>query len=117
MGFWAGVGAGLHAQDLGRAFGADYVLHVVLEEYTMREPGSINLYRGRIVAQASVYETALPEDEARLWSGGDLRVLYPLHAPTGEPGQDDSKIRYETEKRFATLLASKFYKHEIPKSP
>lgn len=100
---------------LGELFGADYVLYVVLDEYTMREPGSINLFRGRIRAHASLYDTANQAGDARVWHGEDFSVVYPRHAPTGQPGQDDARIRYETEKRLAEMLAKKFYKHEVPK--
>ena len=98
---------------LGRALDADMVLYVVLREYQMREPGSINLFRGRITAQATVYETADGTDDERKWYNDDLRVVYPEDAPTGKPGEDDTRIRYETEKRFAQLLAKKFYDHEV----
>lgn len=100
---------------LGRAFDVDYLLYVVLDEYTMREPGSVNLFRGRIRAHANLYETSKPENEACVWTGEEFSVIYPQHAPTGQPGQDDSRIRYETEKRFAELLAKRFYEHEVPK--
>ena len=106
----------LEKTKLGQVFGADAVLYVVLDEYRMREPGSVNLYRGQISGQATVFKTASPEREARVWHGDDFRVLYPLHAPTGQPGHDDSQIRYRTEKLFAGLLVKKFYKHEVPKS-
>ncbi len=104
----------LDKTQLGRELGADSVLFVALDEYTMREPGSVNLYRGRITGQASVYETNRPEEEARVWCGDNFRALYPEYAPTGRLGQDDRKIRYETEKHFAAMVVKKFYKHEVP---
>jgi len=103
----------LDKTQLGKDFGADYVLFVVLESYTMREPGSVNLYRGQIRAHAGVFQTTLPEPEARVWKGEDFRVIYPRHAPTGQPGRDDSEIRYQTEKLFAEAMVRKFYKHEV----
>jgi len=99
----------------GRAFDADYLLYVALDEYTMREPGSVNLFRGRIRAHAGLYDTSKPENQARVWSGEEFSVIYPRHAPTGQPGQDDSRIRYETEKRFAELLGKSFYEHKATK--
>ena len=98
---------------LGRDLGADFVLHVVLDEYTMREPGSINLYRGRIRGAAALYETAQEEHNARVWEGDDFAVIHPPHAPVGELGHDDEDIRYATEKQFAGAIARKFYKHEV----
>jgi len=101
---------------IGRDLGADYVLYVALAEYTMREPGTVSLYRGRISGQGSLYDVTKPDRQARVWHGDDFRVIYPKHAPTGQPGHDDSRIRYETEKQFARMLARKFYEHEVPKS-
>jgi len=105
----------LDRTELGEELGADYVLYVILDEYTLRERGSVNLFRGRVRAQAALYEVTKPEADARVWSGDEFSVIYPEHAPTGHLGQDDSRIRYETEKRFAVQLARKFYKHEVPK--
>ena len=51
---------------LGQILGADYVLYVALDEYTMREPGSINLFRGRIVDVARtnmMIELSGPEEK------------------------------------------------------
>jgi len=100
---------------LGRLLGADNVLYISLDEYSMREPGSLNLFRGRIRAQAMVYDCSKPERSACIWRDNELSVLYPANAPTGEPGQDDLKIRYQTEKIFAEMLVKKFYDHEVPK--
>ncbi len=104
----------LDKTQLGRTLGADFVLFVALDEYRMREPGSVNLYRGRITGQVTIYETSCPEEDAKKWCGENFRVLYPEHAPTGRPGQDDRKIRYETEKQFAEIVVKKFYKHKVP---
>lgn len=102
---------------LGKRFGADYALYVTLVEYTTRERGMINLFRGSIVAEAAVYQTSLPERQARVWRVSEIRVLYPPEAPMGQPGEDDRKIRYETERSFTDKLVKKFYKHKAPKNP
>ena len=103
--------------ELGRRFGADFVLFVAVMEYTMREPGSINLFRGRIVAEASLYKTSLPERRARVWRAADIRVTFPERAPAGRRGEDDRQLAYTTRKRFAAKLVKKFYDHEAPKGP
>jgi hypothetical protein len=100
---------------LGRALGADYLIYVPLDEYSTREPGSVNLFQGRIRGQAMVYDCTGAKGEPRLWEADELSVTFPENAPAGVIGQDDSKIRYETEKLFADLLAKKFYKHEVLK--
>jgi hypothetical protein len=100
--------------QLGKAFGADFVLFLSLVEYSTREPGSLNLYRGRIHAQASLYQTSLPEREARVWRGQAIRVVYPEDDPTGLLRESDRFVRDKTEAIFADRLAKKFYDHKVP---
>lgn len=102
---------------LGKLLGARYVLYVSLIEFTTREPGSLNLYRGRITAEASVWDTSLPECDARKWYAGDLRVVYPENTHVGELEQSDVKIRYWTEKLFAEKLVRRFYDHKVTRTP
>jgi len=100
--------------QLGKAFGADFVLFISLVEYGTREPGSLNLYRGRINAQASLYKTSLDERKARLWRGKAIRVVYPEHDPTGLLRENDRSVRDKTEAIFADKLAKRFYDHKVP---
>jgi len=99
---------------LGRDLGADRVLYVALVEYTTREAGSLQLFRGRIYAQASLYDVSLDEPESRIWHCPEIRLTYPPNSPVGVVGDDDRAIRAETERRFAEALVRKFRKHEVP---
>ena len=101
---------------LGKAFNVQYVLFVTLVEYTTREPGAMNLFRGRITADAAVYQTSLPENKARRWHAQGLRTVFPETEP-GKVGDNDRRIRRETELRFAEMLARRFYKHKVTESP
>ena len=103
--------------ELGRILGADHVLSVVLVEYSTRDPGSLNIYRGRITAEVKVYQTSKAERDSRVWLGEEIRVLYPPDAPMGQVGEDDEKIRDLTNRVFAKTLVRKFYKHDVPKGP
>ena len=102
--------------QLVRELCSDFVLLVVPDTYTMREPGALNLYRGEISAQAALYQPAETESQWEIWSGDNFRVVFPPNAATGEPGSDDRRIRHETEKRFAQLLVRNFYTHKVPES-
>lgn len=99
--------------ELGKAFGADYVLFICLVEFSTREPGSMNLYRGRITAECSVYRVSLPEREARVWGGQTVRVVHPEHDPTGLLRENDRAIRDVTEHLFAERLVKRFYDHKV----
>ncbi len=102
--------------QLAKALGADYVLYVTLVEYTTREPGSLDLLRGRITAQCSIYQADLAERDSAVWRGKDIAILYPPNGPAGgSVGQDDTAIRVPTERLFAEELARKFYKHKAAK--
>lgn len=102
---------------MGKLFDAEYVLYVSLVEFTTREPGSPSLYRGRITAEASAWDTSLPERDARRWYAGDLRITFPEKAPIGMLGQNDDKIRRKTEYLFAEKLVRKFHKHKVRREP
>ncbi len=98
---------------LGKELGADHVLYIALEHFSTLEPGSLQLYRGRVTAHAAVYKTALEEQDARVWGSRDFSVIYPEQdQPVGSAGQSDRSIRYETVKILAEGLAKKFYEHE-----
>jgi hypothetical protein len=103
----------LDKTQLGKAFGADFVLFISVVEYSTREPGSLNLYRGRITAQVSLYKTSLPEREARIWRESSIRVVHPKHDPTSLLRESDRSVRDKTEAIFADKLAKKFYDHKV----
>lgn len=98
--------------ELGKLFDADYVLFISLLEYSTHEVGSVNLYRGRITAEVSLWETDLPEKEARVWRESTLGVLFPEKDPVGQLGYSDRQMRAVTERLFAEKLVRKFYKHK-----
>lgn len=100
-------------KDMGRTLGADYILLISLQNYTTRENGSRDSYRGRIAAEASVFRTSNSADNP-VWQGQDLRAAFPAE---NEPVQlladgDDSKIRERVEAVFADQLAKKFYTYK-----
>jgi len=108
--YWESMGK----TELAKALGVDHVLLVALVEYTTREPGSVDLLRGMIVAQCSVYQADLPERDSAVWRGKDISIMYPPGGPAGAAGEDDTTIRVATERLFAEELARKFYKHKVP---
>ena len=101
--------------QLGRRFGADFVLLISVIEYSMHQRGSINVSRGRIVAEASLYETARPEHSARVWRTPDVRAVLD-NAPSGRPFED-TQLAYNTRRIFAEKLVKNFYEHKVPANP
>ncbi|MBS3734181.1 MAG: hypothetical protein KGY99_04570 [Phycisphaerae bacterium] len=102
---------------LAERFDADYVLFVAVTEYAMREPGSTTLYRGRITAEASVYEGGVPERAARIWQTDRVATRYPEDAAMGNPEGSLIRIRDRTEQRFVAKLVKNFYKHREEVEP
>ena len=97
--------------QLAKNLGADYILVVNLLHYATREPGSLNLYRGSIASQPSLFDAAVPEHEAKVWAG-QITVTHPSGDTGGIPAADDRNIRETVEKLFARDLIRKFYKHK-----
>lgn len=99
---------------LGKVFNADYVLLVSLVRYGMRDPGMLDSYRGRIVAEASIYEAAMPAADARRWYAANIEVVHPN--PSSPPLTYDQvgDLRYRIERLFAEALVGKFYTHKEP---
>lgn len=102
----------LEKSELAKPFGVDYILYVTLVEYTTREIGGINLYRGRITAECSLYQAGMSDQEGRVWHCDRLAVLYPEAAPAGVPGESDRSVREEAERLLADALVKKFYDHK-----
>ena len=105
----------LDRTELGRRLGANYVLHISLEECSTYEPGSLTLLRGRITAQVTLHKTAQKNSDGVVWRSGTTRVVFPPGGPTGQPAATEEAVRYETSRIFAAKLISKFYKHKEPK--
>ena len=106
---------GMDKSDLGRKFGADYVLFVALREYGTREPGSLSIYRGHINAEASLFKVHELSGTSPVWQDEYMEVAYPPDGPTGAVAEVENIIRYRTDKSFAETLAKRFYTHEVPR--
>ena len=104
----------LEKSELAKQFSVDYILYVALVEYTTREVGSVDLYRGRITAECSLYQAGMSDQEGRVWHCDRLAVLYPESAPTGVPGESDRAVRDGAERLLAETLVKKFYGHREP---
>jgi len=102
--------------ELGKMFGADYVLYITLIDFSTREQGSVHLFRGRINAECAIYEVDEPEYAARGWDASGISVLYPPDNPYASQLNDDYRVRLNTIGLFARKLVENFYEHEATKS-
>jgi len=106
--------------DLGKLFDADYVLFITLREFSTREEGSLDLFRGRLSAECAIYEVAQPEYASRGWDTSGISVQYPSNGPIGghigQLSEYDYRIRCKTISEFAEALVQNFYEHKVPKA-
>ena len=104
-----------HPAAIGRHFKADIVMMVELMEFTTREPGSPNLFRGRARARITVYDLTGEDDRPKGFALKPAEAVYPPDRPIGVLRADDRVIRAQTYKEFARAFTRKFYDHEVKK--
>lgn len=95
--------------ELGEAAGADYVVYIELDEFSLYEENSSNLYRGRTKGMVSVYE--MENGEGEVIYEKDLDSKYPIHSPvaTSEKSFYDFKTLYMS--RLSEEIGRLFYEH------
>jgi hypothetical protein len=96
-------------------FKCDRVLMISLIEFSTREPGSVQLARARISADAGVYTPDTPDKPK--WHTPAIRVVNPPDGSKNFGGGAEWQMRVDAEKMFAEALVKKFYKHEVPQIP
>lgn len=99
--------------ELGRKLQCDYLLYISLVEYSMREPGSVGLFRGRITAEVSVFDSAQPERNGRVWRGKDITVVYPPGGSPNNLSEDGRTVRRKAEDMFVDIVVKNFYSHKV----
>jgi hypothetical protein len=103
--------------QVGRALGADYVLFISLNEFSTRERGSVNLAKGRISANASVWETRPAQEgtDPCVWR----RDAVSVSEGSAEEAMyaDERQLRLKTEDTFGDVLVKYFYDHRAPEGP
>ncbi|MBN1342455.1 MAG: hypothetical protein JXQ73_07230 [Phycisphaerae bacterium] len=102
-----------HPSRIARHFKANCAMMVELMEFTTREPGSPNLFRGRARGRIVVYDLAGQEDQPKGIALKPAEATYPPDQPIGVLRADDRTIRAETYKEFGRSVARKFYDHEV----
>ncbi len=96
-------------RELCKELNADIILMVTLSEYRTREPGLMNTYQARILAEAKLYDKDSKDSEPVWELDKNIEVVYPKephYSPQAEP-----LIAEQAEKMLAEDLVRKFYKH------
>ena len=87
-----------------------------LVEYHLREPGNVNLWRGRLAASMGVAEVdgERPNDLAYQT---EVSVVYPPDRPVGVVKAEQQTIRFATLALFSRAAAGKFHDHKESREP
>jgi hypothetical protein len=80
-------------EEIGAALGATYVIFIDLHKFTLFEPDSPNLFRGRAEAMVSVVELDENQDGEQIYSQ-EVTSQYPLSM-----ARSTSEVTYSTFKR------------------
>ena len=110
----------LPPEQLAGTFDADYALVIALVDFSTREPGSVHLSQGHLVAQATLYQAPRPDKPGLVnpvWKSHTIEATYPpsVGTPAGIPATDERGIRLKTAHAFAEALVRNFYTHKEPK--
>ena len=98
--------------DIAKAFQADTLLYVELEQFAMTEERSANLLRGRVKARVQVIK-GRPGDRANPVYETRIETTFPEDRPVGVLEISERQIRMYTTVMFARAIARKFYDHEV----
>ena len=102
----------LSISEIGRKFDAEQIVYLDVIQYTMTEEKSVNLLRGRIWAEVSVYDMAAAQANRARYTT-EVTVVYPEANPVPVDGGARQHIELRTINMFAEELALKFYDHKV----
>lgn len=104
-----------HASELAREFDTDFIAIIDVDTFSLRDPGSPNLFHGSASGQMQVFEVQeiAGTKEAQQVFAGNFRNQYPPHGPVPA----DSLSSKMFEKRFidnlSDRLGSRFYDYRL----
>ena len=105
--------ARIDPQALGRAFDTDYVIYIEVLRFQVRDSDHPQFLRGRINASVSVQDMAADPDQLRRFVLTPVECTYPDLGPVVLNATNSPYIREQTYRKFAEIVARKFYEHTI----
>lgn len=96
--------------EIGSAIGAKYVVYIDLENYSLYEESSAELYRGRADGIVSVFEMHEDGEGERIYTK-ELHSKYPLLAPRSTQEVSYSTFKRAYLSRLSEELGRMFYEH------
>lgn len=94
--------------EIGEDFDVNYVVYVDISEFSLYEPDSTSLFRGRCDAIVSVYEMETDGDGKRIFTK-NVTSLYPTQVPRSASDVSYDQFRHEYFFRLADEIGRLFY--------
>ena len=102
---------GLNMDEIKNHFDAQQLISIELVRLTLLEDNTVNLLRGRLIADVKVYDLeAIPNDQPVYET--DIQIVVPESAPVYQSDAAQQQIEQKLIALFATRLAYKFYDHK-----
>jgi hypothetical protein len=100
-------------EEIGAAFGVDYVIHIDLLKFSIFEEHSSHLYRGRSEAIVSVIQMDEDGEEGEKVFSIDVNSKYPLLTARDTHEVTQSSFKRQYLSRLSEEIGRKFYEHYV----
>ena len=94
--------------EIGSEFDVNYVVYVDMSSFSLYEPDSTSLFRGRCDAMVSVYEMSTGGDGKRIFDK-DIQSVFPTQVPRSASDVSYDTFRNEYFFRLADEIGRLFY--------
>lgn len=97
--------------EIGEVTGADFVVYLEVNKYSLYEPNSENLYRGRAEVLVSVWQMYPDSGEGEQIYTRDIISQYPLAVPRNTFETKYTTFKREFLERLSEEIGRLFYEH------
>jgi hypothetical protein len=96
------------ADEIGRAFDADYIVEIELMDFDLYEPHSATLYRGQTEGYINVHKMTAAGTSEKIFTK-DLGFMFPTKVPRPTLEQPELTFKREYLSRLGEEIGFKFY--------
>jgi len=100
------------AEEIGAAFKTTYVIYIDLNEFTLYEEGSPNLYRGRAECIVNVWKMDEDNHAEQIFSA-EKTSKYPVHQPVSSGDKTYMTFKGEYLTRLSDEIGRFFYEYYV----
>lgn len=100
-------------EEIGAAFKCTYIVYIDLNEFTLYEEGSADLYRGRSEAIVSVWKMDEDDDHAEKIFSAEKTSKYPMHQPVSSGDKTTNTFKGEYLTRLSEEIGRFFYEYYV----